>query len=226
MTSSELEPLDVLIVEDDPDTCANLVDILQLDGHHCRTARLFSEAWEALTQAEPSVVILDRQLPDGTAETFIPKLVEFAPDLPIVVVTGFPDIESAVKTLRQGAYDYLLKPINPEVLRHSLRRIAERWQYVDLLRQQRDFAEGVIQTAQAIVLVLDPQGRIVRYNTFMEELSGVPLDEVRGQDWFSTFLLNEDRAWVRRIFDHAVVGQSIRNNVNAIKDSARFAGDH
>lgn len=56
------------------------------------------------------------------------------------------------------------------------------------LRQQRDFAETLIDTAQTIILVLDPEGRIVRFNDYMEKLSGWTLEEVSGRDWFSTFL--------------------------------------
>lgn len=217
MTSEELDPLDILIVEDDSDARANLTDILELDGHRCRSTALLSEASSAITEVVPSAVILDRQLPDGHAESFIPSVLQKHPDLPIVVVTGFPDIESAIHALRLGAYDYLLKPINPEALRHSLRRIAERRRYVSMLRHQRDFAESVIQTAQAIVLVLDSSGHIVSYNTFMEELSGVPLAEVKGQDWFTTFLFPEDRRRAKETFKQAFSNRLIRDEVHSIK---------
>lgn len=217
MTSEELEPLDILIVEDDSDARANLTDILDLDGHRCRSAATLAQASSVIAEAVPSAVILDRQLPDGNAEGFIPRILQDHPDLPIVVVTGFPNIESAIHALRLGAYDYLLKPINPDALRHSLRRIAERQRYVTMLRHQRDFAESVIQTAQAIVLVLDSSGRIVSYNTFMEELSGVPLSEVKGQDWFTTFLFPEDRRRAKETFEQAFSNHLIRDEVHSIK---------
>jgi PAS domain S-box-containing protein len=62
-----------------------------------------------------------------------------------------------------------------------IRDTAERMRTVDALRQERDFAESLIETAQALVLVLDVEGRIVRFNSFMEQVSGYRLDEVRGQ---------------------------------------------
>ena len=121
MSELQSDCLSVLIVEDDNDTVENLCDILAMEGHECRRAATFAEAMTELEEVLPEVIILDRQLPDGVAETFIPKIKRLASDLPIVVVTGFPDIDGAIKTLRQGAYDYLLKPINPDVLLHSLR---------------------------------------------------------------------------------------------------------
>lgn len=56
------------------------------------------------------------------------------------------------------------------------------------LREQRGFAEVVIETAQSIVLVLDTHGRIVLFNPYLEEISGYPLEEVKGKDWFKSFL--------------------------------------
>jgi PAS domain S-box-containing protein len=82
--------------------------------------------------------------------------------------------------------------------------ITERKRAEEALRHERDFAESLIETAQVIVLVLDPRGCIVRFNRFMEELSGYCLEEVRGQDWFDTFLPEQDRERVRQAFQRDV----------------------
>ncbi|MGH7820578.1 MAG: PAS domain-containing protein, partial [Candidatus Binatia bacterium] len=75
-----------------------------------------------------------------------------------------------------------------------LRDVSERRGMEEALRRERDFAERLIETAQGIVLVLDTEGRIVRYNPYMEALTGVPLAEVRGKDWFSTFLPGHEQS--------------------------------
>ncbi len=72
------------------------------------------------------------------------------------------------------------------------------------MREQRDFAETLIDTAQVIVLVLDCAGRIVRFNDYMERLGGWRLDEVRGKDWFDTFLPHEKRDADRELFKAAI----------------------
>jgi PAS domain S-box-containing protein len=94
--------------------------------------------------------------------------------------------------------------------------IAERKQTEESLRQQRDFAESLVETAQAIVLVLDTEGRIVRFNPYMEQISGYRLEEVRGADWFSTFLPERDRPRVRDLFQRAIGDIHTRGNVNPI----------
>jgi two-component system sensor histidine kinase/response regulator len=93
---------------------------------------------------------------------------------------------------------------------------AERKHIEESLRRERDFAEGLVETAQAIVLVLDTQGRIVRFNPYMEEISGYQLEEVQGKDWFTTFLPKRDRRRIQELFLKAVDDTRTRGNVNAI----------
>lgn len=66
--------------------------------------------------------------------------------------------------------------------------------------QERDFAESLVETAQVIVLVLDANGSIVRFNKYMEEISGYSLEEVRGFNWFSTFLPVREYSIAENIF--------------------------
>jgi len=97
-----------------------------------------------------------------------------------------------------------------------LRDITELKRAEEALRRERDFAESLIDTLQAIVLVLDLDGRIVRFNQYMEELSGYRLEEVRGRDWFATFLPRAAQGQTRALFRRAVTGTRTRGNINPI----------
>jgi len=72
------------------------------------------------------------------------------------------------------------------------------------LQSQRDFAETLVNTAQTVILLLDPQGNIVHFNPYFEELSGYRLAEVCGKSWFSTFLPDSDINSVAEIFARAI----------------------
>jgi len=96
------------------------------------------------------------------------------------------------------------------------RDVTERKRVEEALRQEKDFAESLIETAQAIVLVLDTEGRIIRFNPYMEEISGYKLEEVQGRDWFDTFLPERDRARIREVFRTTVGDIETRGNVNPI----------
>ena len=84
------------------------------------------------------------------------------------------------------------------------------------LREESDFAKGLVDTAQAIILVLDPEGRIVMCNPYLEELTGHQLDEVRGKDWFETFLPGRDHATIRKRFKRALGVKATHVEINPI----------
>ncbi len=83
----------------------------------------------------------------------------------------------------------------------SGRKLAE-----EALRRERDFAEGLIETAQVLILVLDEHGRIDRVNPFLERVSGERPEEVRGADWFARFVPPRDAQRAREAF-----GRGLRN---------------
>lgn len=86
----------------------------------------------------------------------------------------------------------------------------------EALRRERDLYFQLVDTAPLIILLIDMEGRIQRFNRFMEELTGYRLDEVQGKDWFTTFLPLRDRNRIRDLFDSAVTGMPTRENRNPI----------
>jgi len=96
------------------------------------------------------------------------------------------------------------------------RDITDRKRAEEELRKERDFVKNLVETAQAIVLVLDIQGRIVSLNPYMEEVSGYRLAEVQGRDWFDTFMPERERRHIRELFAKAIGGVCTRGNINAI----------
>jgi len=86
----------------------------------------------------------------------------------------------------------------------------------EALRKEKDFSESLIDTAQVIILVLDTEGRIIRFNPYMEDLCGYKLDEVQGRDWFSTFLPEEDHDRISELFRTCVSDVKTQGNINPI----------
>jgi signal transduction histidine kinase len=113
----------VLIIEDDSDARSNIGDILELDGYRADMAGTVREALGRTNWDEYAAILLDRRLPDGTAEDLIPRLKQRAPHAALLILTGYGDIDSAISALRYGVADYILKPIHAAALRASLDRI-------------------------------------------------------------------------------------------------------
>jgi PAS domain S-box-containing protein len=103
-----------------------------------------------------------------------------------------------------------------QAIANILAEAIERKQAEQSLRREKDFAEGLIETAQAIVLVLDTEGRIARFNPYMEQISGYHLDEVRGQDWSTTFVPERDRPRAQQAFVRTLAGDESSRSIHAI----------
>ena len=105
----------------------------------------------------------------------------------------------------------------PICMQASFVDITRRKRAEEALNKEKRFAESLIETAQVIVLVLDPQGCIVSFNPYMQELFGFRLEEVRGRDWFSTFLPVDKQNESRELFQGAIGDIQTCGNVNTLK---------
>jgi C4-dicarboxylate-specific signal transduction histidine kinase len=132
------QPLHILVIDDDADTRSNFRDILELDEYQVTTAGTAEQALARNNWAELAAIVLDRKLPDGSAEELLPKLRQLAPQAAVIIVTGYADVQSAVAAIRQGAADYILKPIDPDELRSRLGRIAEHRRTEQELRRAQE----------------------------------------------------------------------------------------
>src|SRR5262245_39397874 len=115
--------LHILIIEDDADTRANLRDILEMDGHQVSAVGTVGEVLALKDWAPYDVILLDYRLPDGSAESLLPRLRLLAPHAAVIVSTGTMGLGGAIVALRHGAVDYILKPIDADALRASLARL-------------------------------------------------------------------------------------------------------
>lgn len=86
----------------------------------------------------------------------------------------------------------------------------------EALRRERDFSERLIETSPFIVLVLDRDARIVRFNRRMQDITGYELSEVHADDWFARFIPEREQGSIREVFERALGGESVHGNVNAI----------
>ncbi len=175
-------PLQVLVIDDDADTRLSLSDVLALDDYIVETAATKAEALNRKNWPAIDAIILDRKLPDGSAEEILPRLKALAPQAAVIIATGFADLDSAIAAIRLGAADYLLKPINLDLLRNRLAGIAERKQArvtIEHLSQdvQRRMAE--LRTLMDIIpigiaITEDPQCRSISGNDLFTKLLRQP----------------------------------------------------
>jgi DNA-binding response OmpR family regulator len=113
---------EVLIVEDEAVLREQIKQLLVISGYQVRVAEDVASAIVALEQQPPDVILSDLMLPDLPAYALLKYVQERWPDLPVLVMTAYASMESAVEVLKQGAYDYLLKPVTAPELTAALGR--------------------------------------------------------------------------------------------------------
>ena len=132
----------ILIADDDAGFRALLDTILQGEGHETDTAASVAEALAAGARRSYHLVISDLKLPDGSGLDVLRYWKQEMPEIPVVVITGFATVGSAVEAMKLGAVDYLGKPLSsPDELRIVVRKALEQDQTArerDLLREREE----------------------------------------------------------------------------------------
>lgn len=106
----------ILLIEDDPTFAKIVTTFLTKKGYEINSASNL-KAGEQLLQSEKfDLLLLDYRLPDGIGLELIAKMGTHFPVLPIVIITSFDDVRTAVKSIQSGAFEYIIKPINPDEL--------------------------------------------------------------------------------------------------------------
>jgi len=116
------KPKHLLLIEDDVTLRRLILQRLERADYAVTGVESWSEAKTALANLQPSLILLDVRLPDANGLEKLPKLKEIAP---IIVITAFGSINDAVRAIRSGAIDYLIKPINPDTLEAVIERALE-----------------------------------------------------------------------------------------------------
>jgi DNA-binding NtrC family response regulator len=112
----------ILVIDDDKIILDSLCEFLSLEGFQTSGAETLKGALAKLEQEHYSLVITDVNLPDGDGLELLDIIRENHPQTVALVITGYGTIESAVKAIKQGAYDYLTKPIIDDDLRLAVER--------------------------------------------------------------------------------------------------------
>jgi DNA-binding NtrC family response regulator len=138
----------ILLVEDDETARAFLVPMLRDQGYEVREAATLATAHQAVDRDEADIIVLDVQLPDGYGPSLLERVNRERPGMPVIVVTGYGDIDMAVEAMKLGAMDFIPKPVDMTRLLQALGKAAEAVALVrelNHLRQMRNPLDAWVQ---------------------------------------------------------------------------------
>src|SRR5579863_497154 len=195
-----LEGIHVLLVEDNPGDARLFLELVRDTGAgrvKLEHVNRLSLALERLDSGNFDVVLLDLSLPDEQGLATLTRTHAHAPNIPIVVLTGLDDEALAVKAVRAGAQDYLVKGrVDGDLLVRSMRYATERARAVEALERREEHYRSLIENSLDLVSILNIDGTIRYASPSHERTLGYRVEEVVGKNVFD-FLHPDDIERVR-----------------------------
>lgn len=135
----------ILVVDDDEAIRVTLSDILESNGFHPVTAGAAEEALEIFKGGGIVSVLLDLIMPGRSGIEIMKELKAIEPDIPVIFLTAFGDIDTAIDTVKAGAYDFIVKPPKIDRLIYTLRRAIEKYNLVKTLKRLSTSVEASLE---------------------------------------------------------------------------------
>ncbi len=121
-----MKPYKIMVIDDEPEICNILKEFLEGLGYQVFTANSGPEGLKLISQNVVDVLILDLNMPGMHGLDVLKKVKHTYPDISVIILTGFPSINTAVESMKLGAYDYLMKPIDFKRLEIVLEKLLEQ----------------------------------------------------------------------------------------------------
>jgi DNA-binding NtrC family response regulator len=119
-------PVRIFIVDDEPIVRESLGAWFRAEGYAVELASSAKEALERLATSDPDIFLLDIKMPGMDGIELQKKIHEAKPEATIIIMTAYASVDTALAAMKQGAYDYIIKPFDPNDLEHLVRNAIER----------------------------------------------------------------------------------------------------
>ena len=193
---NSLVPIHVLVVDDEENIRDGSERTLKPIGFEVFKASRGSEALEILSQNEISIVLLDLKMPGMDGMEVLLRIQDINPSILVIVITGFATVQTAIEAMKQGAYDFIPKPFEPDQLRIVVRRAQEKIRLIQEteklenerrrtlldLHTEKSRIHTILQSLPNGVVVTNAQGRTVLMNPAFQKLLDLNPDSEPGKN--------------------------------------------
>jgi two-component system cell cycle sensor histidine kinase/response regulator CckA len=202
----------VLIIDDEPRMCDSLKVLLGRHGYEAQTGYSGKEAIECLARDSFDLVLLDIVMPDMTGHQIMDYINSQTPETLVIVMTGHASVDSAVESLRRGAYDYLRKPFDLEQLEKRVKnalnqkRLKKENELINVkLELTEKRCQYLVNASPDIIFTLDHEGKFTFINGAVESLLGYKNDRLIGKH-YTSIVFEEDVNRAKNIFNERRTG--------------------
>jgi diguanylate cyclase (GGDEF)-like protein/PAS domain S-box-containing protein len=179
----------ILIIDDDPSQRKTLADIFRVKGYEVLATGSGAEGLALLGQQSINLALIDLGLPDISGLDVLERLKASRPATEAIVLTGQATVASAIEAVNQGAYSYMLKPYDMDLLLLYIKRALEKQRTEEVLRLRQRAIEASSNGIMIVDITL-PDKQLVYVNPAFEQITGYACAEALGRN--ARFLSRDD----------------------------------
>ncbi len=136
----------ILVVDDDPYVLESVSTLLRTFGFAVTTCDNADRAIQTIQQDHVDVVLTDVKMPGMTGVDLLGMIRRFDPQVPVILMTAYAELDVAVDAIKKGAFDFITKPYNADHLVHTIEKAVK---YTDLIRMERDYKMELEDTVRS-----------------------------------------------------------------------------
>ncbi|MCB9481777.1 MAG: sigma-54-dependent Fis family transcriptional regulator [Desulfobacteraceae bacterium] len=184
----------ILVVDDEESLCFTFERFLKNEGYDVSCARNFMDAKDEISKKDFDLVIADQILEDKSGSEILHHIKNLGLNVPVVMITGNPDLDIAASALKFGAYDYLSKPVKKDILLNVAREALNHKFISDLnlsIEKEREIyrhnLEAVFRTVKDGIITVDESLNITEANDSVNLICGFGIQKIKGKSIYDAF---------------------------------------
>jgi len=195
--------INVLYIEDEENQRKSFSKILKFKGYNVNTASSGKMGLEILKKNYTDVILCDLNMPRINGLEVLKRAKTINPEIPIILLTAHGTISDAVQAIKQGAFDYTVKPLQIDDIKRKISKALEKSDLQKKLQISESTLKMIMDTVPDIVYSLDQKGNFLSVNSAVRVILGYKNSEVLGHSVFD-FIHPEDRKQVKTGFLNAI----------------------
>lgn len=149
----------ILVVDDEPFVLDAISSLLEESGYRVAPVASARQAQERLLRGDIDMVLTDIKMPEVSGIELLAFIHETYPDIPVILMTAFPELEATIEALKRGAFDFILKPFHRDQVSYALEKGIR---FGRLVRQEKEYKESLEETVRKRTRELSDALELVR----------------------------------------------------------------
>jgi PAS domain S-box-containing protein len=204
----------VLYIEDDKNQRQLMIEQLQQRGYKISTSTSGSAGIKKVSSLKPDVILCDLNLPDLSGIQVLNQVKKSNPDVPVIILTAYGSIPLAVRAIREGAYEFIIKPFQIDEIETTIQKAMETKLLQQELRQSEANLQMLMENVPDVIYSLNPKGEFISLSPAVKTILDYEPAELIGTSVFK-IIHKDDRERVREGFIKAV--QSGQEQVRTVE---------